>query len=128
VRLLLDTHTFLWFVWNDPRLSAGARALLESPLNELLLSAASAWEIGIKVGTGKLAVGQDLDLFLPEQMSRNRVSLLSIAISHVAAMSRMPFHHKDPFDRLLVAQCLTEKIPLVSADVPLDAYGIERLW
>jgi PIN domain nuclease of toxin-antitoxin system len=80
------------------------------------------------VGSGKLMVGQNLETFLPEQLSRNSISLLPVGISHIAAMSRLPFHHKDPFDRLLVAQSLTEGIALLSVDATLDAYGVERLW
>jgi PIN domain nuclease of toxin-antitoxin system len=128
VRLLLDTHVFLWFVWNDPQLSSTARALMEDATNELFLSAASAWEMGIKIGTGKLSVGQDLATFLLDQMTRNRIELLPISVGDAGRVAVLPFHHKDPFDRLIVAQSLTGQMPLVSRDEALDGYGITRLW
>lgn len=128
MRLLLDTHAFLWFVWNDARLSVTARSLIEDANNDLYLSAASAWEIAIKISVGKLSVGQDLGTFLTEQLTRNAIALLPLSIPHAATVASLPLHHKDPFDRLLVAQSLTESVPLVSIETTLDAYGIQRLW
>lgn len=128
MRLLLDTHAFLWFIWNDPQLSPTARSLIEDPPNALLLSAASAWEIAIKVSTSKLSVGQDVDLFLRDQLTRNRIEILSFTLDHIGRVAQLPFHHKDPFDRMIVSQALTENIPLVSADAVLDGYVIQRLW
>ncbi len=128
MRFLLDTHTFLWFVWNSPQLSAAARLLIEEPTNEIWLSVASVWEIAIKVSTGKLALTQPLDTFFAEQLARNRIRLLPLELRHAARVSTLPFHHRDPFDRLLVAQSLTDPMPLVSADAVLDAYNIDRRW
>lgn len=128
MRLLLDTHTFLWFVWDDPQLSAQAAALIEDVQNEVFLSTASAWEMAIKVSIGKLTLAQPLDIFLPDQLQRNGIQLLPITLSHTLQVATLPFHHRDPFDRLIVTQCLIEKMPLVSADPILDSYGIQRLW
>lgn len=128
MRLLLDSHAFLWFVWSDPRLSPTALSVIGDPLNHLLLGAASAWEIGIKVSTGKLSVGQDVDSFLNAQLAQNRISLLPITVDHIGQASRLPFHNKDPFDRLIVAQALVEGCPVISADAIFDAYGAQRIW
>lgn len=128
MKVLLDTHAFLWFALADARLSASATALLCDPRNELLLSPATYWEIAIKVSLGKYRLAQPLDEFLDGQIRVNRLSILPIAVRHVAAVAELPFHHRDPFDRLLVAQALTEGVPLVSSDESLDAYGVDRRW
>ena len=127
MRLLLDTHTFLWFIDDHPRLSSNAKSLLESD-NDLLLSTASLWEIAIKLSIGKLALPQPFEPFVREQLSINAIDILEIDLSHLGAVSTLPFHHRDPFDRLLVAQASVEQIPIVSADVEFDAYSIERRW
>ncbi len=126
--ILLDTHTFLWYILANPQLSARAKALMRASENEKFLSIASPWETSIKVSTGKLMLSEPLESYFAEQMRLNSIQLLPITLAHVARVSTLPFHHRDPFDRLLVAQSLTENIPLVSADAALDAYGIERLW
>lgn len=128
MRLLLDTHTFLWFVEDSPKLSVDMRVLLEDDTNDLFLSVGSLWEMGIKVSTGKLAFDAPFEVLLPQLLSLNRMILLDIAVSHILVISSLRFHHKDPFDRLLVAQSLIEQIPIVSIDPTLDAYGITRLW
>ncbi len=128
MRLLLDTHAFLWYILGGLRLSAQACSLLQNPANELFLSIASAWEVGIKVSTSKLTLSEPLEAYFREQMFINSISLLPITLEHAALVSTLPFHHRDPFDRMLVAQSLVEGIPLVSADPALDAYGVIRLW
>lgn len=128
MRLLLDTHSFLWFVFGNPQCSAEARRLIEDPNNAKFLSLASVWEIAIKVGIGKLLVGQPLDIFLPGQLERNGIELLPITLPHVLRVTTLPAHHRDPFDRLLIAQSLVEAMPMVSVDAVLDAYGVRRLW
>ena len=128
MRLLLDTPTFLWFVWDDPLLSTTARLLIEESMNEVWVSMASVWELAIKVRIGKLTLTQPVETFFAEQLARNRIRLLPIELSHAARVSALPLHHRDPFDRLLVAQSLTEQIPLVSVDAVLDAYGVDRRW
>lgn len=119
---------FLWFVFGDPQLSTAARALIEDAANEKLLSVASVWETSIKVGIGKLQINQPVETFFVEQLDRNSIGLLPIEVRHAAQVSVLPHHHRDPFDRLLIAQCLLEQIPILSADAVLDAYNVTRLF
>ncbi len=125
---LLDTHTFLWFVDANPKLSANARAQIESPANRKFVSIASCWEISIKVGLGKLKLSDPVDVFVPRELKTNRFSLLPIDLKHVMFVSDLPLHHRDPFDRLLVAQCLVDRLAFVSGDQAMDAYGVNRIW
>jgi PIN domain nuclease of toxin-antitoxin system len=128
VKLLLDTHTFLWFIDGSPQPSTAARTLIEEADNEVFLSVGSLWEIAIKVSLGKLSLGQPFERLMPAQLSLNSIELLNITISHTAKVITLPFHHRDPFDRLLIAQALVEDIPLVGVDTVFDAYGVRRLW
>jgi len=127
MKLLLDTHTFLWFIDDNPRLSARAKALLESDA-DLLLSVASLWEISIKISIGKLTLTQPFDVFLRQQLTNNDIEMLPISLAHLGVVSTLPFHHRDPFDRLLIAQAIIEKMPVVGIDAAFDAYSITRLW
>lgn len=128
MNLLLDSHTFLWFVWDDPQLSPTAKALIEDPANRSLVSVASCWEIAIKIGLKKLDLGEPATTFLPRELATNGFDLLGIELIHATSVESLPPHHKDPFDRLLVAQSMIEKLPVVSVDAQLDPYGITRLW
>ena len=128
MRLLLDTHAFLWFINGDARFSATARALVEDSANTSSISVASIWEMAIKVSIGKLTFRQPFTTLLPRQLERNGIALLGITIDHALAVTVLPFHHRDPFDRLLIAQAMTEQLPLVSADAVFDAYAVTRLW
>src|SRR4051812_37682169 len=128
MRLLLDTHAFLWFIMGSPNLSATARALIEDETNERFLSAASLWEMAIKLSTGKLTLSAPFDVLIPRQLSLNGIGLLSIEVTHAAVVSSLPFHHRDPFDRLLVAQAIVENMPIVSVDKAFDIYAVTRLW
>lgn len=119
MRILLDTHTFLWFVSGDAKLSAQARILIEDVANERMFSIASIWEMAIKASTGRLVFSSPFNAFVTEQMQRNRVELLPISISHTAQIITLPYHHRDPFDRLLIAQTIVEEIPIVSIDAIL---------
>lgn len=125
---LLDTHTFLWFINEDSQLSEKARALIEDLSDPPVLSVASLWEIAIKVSTGKLNLIQPFEILIPLQMSEYRIGRLDISIFHLAEVARLPFHHRDPFDRLLIAQARVERMPIVSRDTAFDTYDIERLW
>jgi PIN domain nuclease of toxin-antitoxin system len=127
MKLLLDTHTFLWFIGDNPKLSAAAKKLLESDV-ELMISAASLWEIAIKVSIGKLTLTQPFQEFIPDQLTKNSVQLLPIGVAHLATVSTLPFHHRDPFDRLIAAQAIIEQLPIVSVDDKFDLYGVNRLW
>lgn len=131
MRLLIDTHTFLWFVEGDPQLSAGARRLLEEADNEIWLSLASIWEMAIKFSIGKLTLLDREGSFaehLADLIESNGIAILPVTLPRVLLVATLPLHHRDPFDRLLVAQSLTDGMPLVSADTILDAYGVRRLW
>lgn len=127
MRLLLDTHTFLWFIEDSSKLSPEAKKLLESE-GELLLSIASLWEMAIKVSIGKLTLAQPFDTFIPQQLSKNAIRLLPISIAHLGSVSTLPFHHRDPFDRLLIAQAIAEQLPIVSIDDKFDSYPVKRVW
>ena len=129
MRLLLDTHAFLWFVLNDSSLSGSARAMIADPNNEVLLSPASYWEIAIKVSIGKyLLPARDFGDFMERQITANNFQVLPISVRHAALVSTLPFHHRDPFDRLLIAQAMVEAIPILSVDTAFDAYPVTRLW
>lgn len=128
MNLLLDTHTFLWFIAGSENLSPRARKLIEDEANRVFLSAASLWEIAIKVSLGKLALSEPFETLIPAQLEMNSIEMLGISVSHASQVAILPFHHRDPFDRLLVSQALTEEIPIVSADEALDTYGVARLW
>lgn len=129
MKLLLDTHTFLWFVTNDPKLSDSARVVLEEGENTLYVSIATIWEIAIKNGLGKLPLAQPIEIFIPTQLTSNRIDILPVTQEHAFLAGRLPLHHRDPFDRMLIAQSLSEKIPLVSGDSTFDAYAdLTRLW
>ena len=125
---LLDTHAFLWFLSDSPRLSATARTLIENPDTQPFLSVGSLWEMSIKISLGKLSIAQPFDDFISQQLNLNGIALLGITLEHTAVLTALPFHHRDPFDRLLVAQAQTENLPIVSADKAFDAYGIQRIW
>ena len=128
MKLLLDTHAFLWFVMGSANLSSKARSLIENPSNESSLSVASLWEMAIKISLGKLSLSAPFDDLIPEQLNLNGIGLLNIKTDHLSLLARLPFHHRDPFDRLLIAQAITENIPVVSIDAAFDTYGITRLW
>lgn len=127
MKLLLDTHAFLWFIGGDERLSPRARELLEDMNNDAYLSIASVWEMAIKISLGRLQLLQPFETFIPYQLSLNRIGLLAITLSHAARVATLPFYHRDPFDRLLVAQAQVEQMSIVSSDPAFDAYGIPRL-
>jgi PIN domain nuclease of toxin-antitoxin system len=128
MKLLLDTHAFLWFIIGSSNLSDAARALIEDAANERFLSVASLWEMAIKLSIGKLSFSSPFDVLIPQQLSLNGIDLLNIEVAHAAIVATLPFHHRDPFDRLLIAQAIVEKMPVVSIDAALDTYGITRLW
>jgi PIN domain nuclease of toxin-antitoxin system len=126
--LLLDTQVFLWFVWGTSQLGSAARALIEDPANLKFVSVVSIWEIAIKVGIGKLVLAKPLEEFLREGLDGNGFVLLPVERAHAVHLVTIPLHHRDPFDRMLVAQAMVEHLPLVSADVAFDAYPITRIW
>jgi PIN domain nuclease of toxin-antitoxin system len=124
--LLLDTQAFLWWVGDDRRLSKRARRAIADGI--CLLSAASCWEMAIKAGLGKLEIPRPIDRFLQQQLEVNGFSLLPASLEHVSAVADLPFHHRDPFDRLLVAQARREDLAIVSPDPVFRKYGVKRVW
>lgn len=128
MRLLLDTHVFLWATAEPERLNPRTRRLLERRENELLLSAVSAWEIAIKFGLGKLTLPLPPAEYVPSRMALLGLAPLLIDHSHALKVAGLPAHHRDPFDRLLVAQAMLERVALVTADPLLKPYGIKIMW
>lgn len=128
MKLLLDTHVFLWWVSDAPELSETVRAAISDPANACYLSLASCWEMAIKSSIGKLKLKKPVERFVSEQMQQNGFLLLNIELRHVAKVEALPFHHRDPFDRLLITQAKNERMTLVTADSALSTYGIRCLW
>jgi PIN domain nuclease of toxin-antitoxin system len=128
VTALLDTHSFLWFIAGDSRLSETARRFIADPQNTVLVSRASLWEIAIKVSIGKLGLAQPYGELIPQQLEHQRIGVLRVELPHLAAVATLPLHHRDPFDRLIIAQALTEIVPAVSIDGAFDAYSVQRIW
>lgn len=128
MRCLLDTHAFLWAMAGAPELSASARQAFLDPANELYLSVASAWEMAIKASIGKLHLGRPLSDLVGPELSALAIRLLPVELAHVLAVEHLPFHHRDPFDRVLVAQALAEGLVLLSRDAVFDRYGVRRTW
>jgi PIN domain nuclease of toxin-antitoxin system len=128
MRLLLDTHTFLWFINGDENLSQRSKILIQESDNEVFISIATLWEITIKTSLGKLELSQPFDLLIPRELTNNEFTQLPITIEHLIKLGSLPFHHRDPFDRLLIAQSLYEQMPLISKDGEFDDYELERIW
>lgn len=128
MRLLLDTHAFLWWVDGGRRLSKRARTAIRRPSRVCSVSLASAWEMAIKASLGKLRLPIPVARFFSEQLAANHFDVLGLDLRHIELVSTLPFHHRDPFDRLLVAQALTEDLAIVSADPVFEQYGVRRIW
>lgn len=127
MKILIDTHTFLWFINDSPELSSHAALLMESD-TDLLLSTASLWEIAIKVNLNKLTLPDTYEAFIPQQIALNNIQILPIKLEHLAIVTKLPLHHRDPFDRLLISQALSEGILIISADKKFDDYQVNRQW
>jgi len=128
MRILIDTHTFLWFVTEDSKLSDRAFQTIEDEANDVILSITSLWEIAIKFSIGKLKLHKPFQEFVDEQIQTNDFQLLTIEPTHINIVAGLPLHHRDPFDRILIAQGMVEGLPIISADKVFDAYGVTRLW
>jgi PIN domain nuclease of toxin-antitoxin system len=128
MKFIADTNALIWFITDSPRLSSTAKNLLEAAESERFLSIASIWEISIKAGLGRLSFAKPIEEFLPDQIARNQFALLNISLSHALHVEKLPLHHRDPFDRMIVAQSFVENIPVLSSDEAFDAYGIQRFW
>lgn len=128
MRFLLDTHIWLWMIAEPQRFSAGTAALLEDPANQLLLSVASTWEIAIKFSLGKLSLPSSPAKYVSAQIAKTGVTPLSIEHSHALHVATLPAHHRDPFDRLLIAQAELESATMLTADRQFAPYGIAIQW
>lgn len=127
MKLLVDTHAFLWFMAGDVRLSKPARRAIEEHEEQWCLSVASVWEMSIKSSLGRLKLPVPANQYIADKVQRG-LHLLSIEWSHAAAVQHLPFHHRDPFDRLIVAQAQLERLHLVTGDPHLGAYGVPVVW
>lgn len=128
MRVLLDTHAFLWWITDDSRLPASAREVIADPGNELFLSAASGWEMAIKARLGRLEVAGVLTRLIPEHMARNAIQGLPVSMGHALSVQDLPDIHRDPFDRILVSQGLLEQMPILTQDENIAKYEIQVIW
>ena len=128
MRLLLDTHSFLWFIGGDEQLSDIARELISDIDNEVLLSVGSLWEIAIKVSIGRLTLSKPFEELIPEQLVLNEIAVLPVGLDDLSLIAKLPFHHRDPFDRLIITQAITSELPIVSKDTEFTQYPVELIW
>lgn len=128
MRALLDTNSFLWFISGSDRLSVNARSLIADIKNDLFLSVASLWEIAIKTSIGRLELLRPFDQLIPSQLEENDINILPIELNHLSQIIELPFHHRDPFDRLIIAQGMIEELPVISSDASFRMYPIEVIW
>jgi PIN domain nuclease of toxin-antitoxin system len=128
MKLLLDTHTLLWFISGDTKLSFAARLLIEDVANDKYVSVVSLWEIAIKYGLGRLNLDDDFEILFPHQLNINGFEQLAIKNKHFYEFIKLPQHHSDPFDRLLIAQTISEKMFVISIDSVFDKYPVSRFW
>jgi PIN domain nuclease of toxin-antitoxin system len=128
MRVLLDTHALIWYVDQDHLLSASAHAAITNPANDLLVSAATIWEIAIKVGLGKLTLSMPYRQWMDKAIADLGLTLLPITVEYADVQVGLPGHHRDPFDRLLAAQAQVEGLSVLSGDAVFDRYGVPRIW
>ena len=127
MNLLLDTHTYIWFSVNKPELSEIVRKMVEDGQNNSYISIASLWEMSIKISLGKLSIDKDFKEVIKD-LTESGIEILPISFEHVLKSSTLPFHHRDPFDRIIIAQSMCEAMKLLSADTIFDEYTNERVW
>lgn len=128
MRALLDTSVFLWFISDSDRLSINARNYIADMGNELILSVASLWEIAIKTSLGKLELLRSFDQLITTQLEENEVEVLPIELNHLSEVIKLPFHHRDPFDRIIIAQSMAEELPVITSDAAFQKYPINVIW
>lgn len=128
MKVLLDTHAFLSFMVDDSRLSAKARKIFMDTDNNLFLSIASVWEMAIKSGLKKLRLPLPIDQYIATRTKKHDIVLLDLTVEHIAVVENLPYHHKDPFDRLLISQCISENLPILSSDKLFTAYPVQIVW
>jgi PIN domain nuclease of toxin-antitoxin system len=128
MRALFDTHAFLWWIGNDPRLSTRAREIIADDGNAIVLSAVSAWEIAIKASLGRFAIRGDIAAFVNSNVTASGFEVLPLLIEHALRVASLPDHHRDPFDRALVAQAQVEDLALLTTDRAISRYSVRILW
>ena len=128
MRALLDTHAVIWWVDQDSLLSRASHAAIADPANQLLVSAATVWEIAIKLGLAKLSLSMPYRQWMNQALADLQAALLPITVEYADVQAGLPYHHRDPFDRLLIAQALVEKVPVIGADSVFEEYGVTRIW
>ena len=128
MKVLLDTHTFLWWITDHPKLPSRVREIIGDGNNELFVSAASGWEIAIKAKLGRLQLPDEPQRFILEQLSLNAIQSLPIQMSHALHVFSLPDHHRDPFDRILISQAQLEGLPILTADPQISLYPVEVIW
>lgn len=128
MRALLDTNAFLWFISGNERLSETARNTIADIGNDLVLSIASLWEIAIKTSLGKLQLATSFDQLIPAQLEQNAINILPIHVDHLSTIISLEYHHRDPFDRLIIAQGMTEGIPVITSDALFNNYPVDVIW
>jgi len=128
MRLLLDTHAFIWYTTDSSEISRKGRSLIDNGENDILLSTASVWEMAIKHSIGRLTFSRPFMEFIKQQIAVNRIDILEITFDHIEVVASLALHHLDPFDRLIIAQSMAQQIPILSVDAIFDAYAIARVW
>ena len=128
MKFLLDTHVFLWWIMDSPQISENVRKLMSEGSSDLFWSAASSWEIAIKYANGKLPLPDEPEVFIVSELSINRISSLSITDAHSFMAGKLPVHHRDPIDRMLIAQSNFENMPLITSDQIISKYEVKTIW
>lgn len=128
MKYLLDTHAFLWFANNDAKLGENAKRIFLNQENEIMTSVSSIWEMAIKVSLEKLELPGSLQEFVRTHIRGNKIGIMSIELNHLYQLENLPYHHRDPFDRLIIAQAIAESIPILSRDEAFDLYPVQRIW
>lgn len=128
MKVLLDTQALLWIVTQDSRLSATARDIYLDSENEIMLSMASVWELALKISLNKLTINESLPEFIQNHVKANDIKILTIELPHILALEKLPWHHRNPFDRIIISQSINDNIPILSANEELDLYPVTRIW
>lgn len=128
MRILLDTSTFIWFIGGNKKLSEKAREVIENFENELYMSVTSLWEMAIKIGIGKLELSESFDKLIPKEIKDNEINIIQIELPHLYKMMELPLHHRDPFDRLIIAQGIIRQLPIIGCDKMFKFYDIDIIW
>jgi len=128
VDYLIDTHTLLWIVTDSPQLSHLAKELYLDSENKIIISLASIWELAIKSSLGKLKFEKSLENFVDDHIRNNNIQILNIEVSHILRIEKLPFHHRDPFDRMIIAQQIENNLTIIGADKVFDKYNVKRVW